>query len=196
MRSGKGKIPAGLASLGVDIAGAEKTFNKAERESKAALLNIKRAERAEEAGNERAKLDFTMRANEQMGRAQDEFVKATMNVADVDRKTALGMLQKVEEQRLGIGMEIAKLDAAAGRLAAELKLRLEESGEKRSQEQIAAAIKAAQDQYKNLGTRQREVDQDEFIRNYASYYLGAYKSGTFGGASTGQKVFDFNKIGR
>jgi hypothetical protein len=196
MRSGKGKIPAGLASLGVDVAGAEKTFNKAERESKAALLNIKRAERAEEAGNERAKLDFTMRANEQMGRAQDEFVKAIMSTADVDRKTALGMMQKVEDQRLGIGMEIAKLDAAAGRLAAELKLRLEESGERRSQEQIAAAIKAAQDQYKNLGTRQREVDQDEFIRNYASYYLGAFKSGTFGGASTSQKVIDFTKIGR
>jgi hypothetical protein len=193
----KQDIMSGLASLGVDVAGAEKTFNKAERERKAALMNIKRAERAEEAGNERAALDFRMRANDKMDSAQNEFVKATMNIADVDRKTALGMVQKVEEQRLGIGMEIAKLDAAAGRLAAELKLRLDESGQKKSQQQITDALELAQKDYKNLSTSEKsKVDEEQYLRQRAANYLGILKSGTFGGASTGQKEIDFTKIGR
>lgn len=193
----KQDLLSGLASLGVDISGAEKTFNKAERERKAALMNIKRAERAEEAGNERAKLDFTIRANDQMGRAQDEFIKATMSVAEVDRKTALGMMQQVEERRFGIGMEIAKLDAAAGRLAAELKLRLDESGQKKSQQQITDALELAQRDYKNLDAAAKmKVDEEQYLRQRAANYLGILKSGTFGEAPSGQKVIDFTKIGR
>lgn len=174
----KQDLLSGLASLGVDVSAAEKNFNKGERERKRALMDITRAERAEAAGNERAALDFRMKANDKIENAQNDYVKGIMTAMDVDRKTALAIFDQNQSQRLNIGVEAAKLDAAAGRLAAELKARAEERGDRREADQIDTAIKRAQDDYKNLGpTKQMNVDQDDYLRNRASYYLGILKSG-------------------
>lgn len=193
----KQDLLSGLASLGVDVSAAEKNFNKGERERKRALMDITRAERAEAAGNERAALDFRMKANDKIENAQNDYVKGIMTAMDVDRKTALAIFDQNQSQRMNIGVEAAKLDAAAGRLAAELKARAEERGDRREADQIDTAIKRAQDDYKALGTtKQMNVDQDDYLRNRAAYYLGVIKSGKLGGASTGEKVIDFSKIGR
>jgi hypothetical protein len=69
--------------------------------------------------------------------------------------------------------------------------------EKEDQQQIADALELAQKDYKNLSTSEKsKVDEEQYLRQRAANYLGILKSGTFGGASTGQKVIDFTKIGR
>lgn len=173
----KQDLLSGLASLGADLSAAEKNFNKGERERKRALMDITRAERAEKAGNERAALDFRMKANDKLENAQNDYTKGIMTALDVDRKTALAIFDQNQSQRLSVGVEAAKLDAAAGRLAAELKARFKEFETKVGEQKLVNALELAQNDYKALGPTGQTIDQDEYLRKRAAFHLGVLKSG-------------------